>query len=204
MYVHKSTHISLSEPCCGHQILCMKRFNASIMAELKMFELSFYNVDTLLCWPCGMPLYVKKKLCTSQEGFSFVFSIILNKPLLIRKYTNIFIVVIVVFFPLKHLIIFHFLSFFYSPSQIRRFTLLFLIPFPFHYHRFCSKLRDDDGNDEGKIKKKHKIADKDLKPTNWNGESLCECNELNPLIRDMTIILLLFASAKPNDSEIFD
>ena len=43
--------------------------------------------------------------------------------------------------------------FFYSPSQIRRFTLLFLIPFPFHYHRFCSKLRDDDGNDEGKIKK---------------------------------------------------
>lgn len=44
-----------------------------------IFELSFYKcgiyIHTLSCWPCG-----PKKLCTAQEGFSFLFfSIILNK-----------------------------------------------------------------------------------------------------------------------------
>lgn len=149
-----------------------------------------------------------KKIMYSTERIliSFFFQSSLTKPLLIRKYANIFIVVIVVLLPLKHHHFpFPFLFFFFSIITNKK--IFFLIPFPFHYHRFYSKLtrrwrqwwREKGGDEKKGIKITQICGQRFAKPNKLKRWKLVWMQWAESLIRDMTIILLLFVSAKPND-----
>lgn len=174
--------------------------------ELKIFRiviLEMWDIHTLSCWPCGPKNYVQHR----KDSHFFFFQSSLTKPLLIRKYANIFIVVIVVLLPLKHHHFpFPFLFFLFSIITNKK-IFFFLIPFPFHYHRFCSKLtrrwrqwwREKGGDEKKGIKKTQICGQRFAKPNKLKRWKLVWMQWAESLIRDMTIILLLFESAKPND-----
>lgn len=141
--------------------------------------------------------FVCEKLCTSQEGFSFFFffSIILNKPLLIRMYANIFIVVIVVLFASQTSSSSISFPFFCAPSQNKKIyspffwfhSFFIIIGFAWSLGTMTAMMKVEVGRG-WKWKSKTQICGQRFETNKLKRWKLVWMQWAESLIRDMTII----------------